>query len=208
MTGGKVIHILLGSSILSEHFIMIKYITVFSIILLSYSISFAQEMKTPSGITAKIEKYNVVLYKNNTKIDTLTTKWNTNESDFSGIITYTRVKYTILWIENNVLLVEKVFNDGKSGRSGHAYYTANLKSQNIKLKNVTDKLWKKLWMDARISKNDTGDLVSELSIPREDTLSRENATKNGYTLSIRASDDQQPIDLYIRAISSLESLGL
>lgn len=87
LTGGKVIHILLGSSILSEHFIMIKYITVFSIILLSYTISFAQEMKTPSGITAKIEKYNVVLYKNNTKIDTLTTKWNTNESDFSGIIT-------------------------------------------------------------------------------------------------------------------------
>ena len=207
MTGGKVIHILLGSSILSEHFIMIKFITAFSIILLSYSVSFAQEMKTPSGITAKIEKYNVVLYKNDTKIDTLTTKWNTNESDFSGIITYTRVKYTILWIENNVLLVEKVSNDGKSGRSAHAYYTANLKSQNIKLKNVTDKICKKLWMDAYISKNDTGKWVSELSVPRE-ALSIERATKNGYTLSIRASDDQQPIDLYIRAISSLESLGL
>ena len=63
-------------------------------------------------------------------------------------------------------------------------------------------------MDARISKNDTGDLVSELSISREDILSGENATKNGYTLSIRASDDQQPIDNYVRSIPSLKNLGL
>ncbi len=186
-----------------------KYITIICIFLLSYGISFAQETKTPSGIIAKIENYNVVLYKNNKKIDTLTTKWNANFGDNTGIISIPLVQYTVLWVDDGILFIKKSVNDGMSGRDTYGYYRANLESKSIKLTNITNKVWKKLWLDARISKNDTGKWISTLYIWRDDPLVIANAKKNGYKLSRRASDDHElDADTYTRSISSLKSLGL
>ena len=152
------------------------------------------------SIIPKIEDHNVVLYKTHTKINTLTTDWNTDIGIVSSI--HPAIEYHIVWVEGDELFVEKIVLDDHI--YSLSYYRANLSLKDIRLEDISQKVWKTFWKDASIEYNPTtGKWESKISIWRDPSSIRQ-IKNQGYTPLYKDWDsDQSP--LYIDTIRWLYS---
>ncbi len=168
--------------------------------------SYAQEDSSSSLTTATIENHNVVLYKDGKKIRTLTKNWNSGWESPTSEPVFPIIRYDILWSEGNLFFIMRALNDGNSGRYAFRYYRVDTSLKNPYLLNITNKLRKHLWGDPIIKYNTTtAKWESRASIWR-DAASVKKVKWLGYTLEYKASDDEQPIDTYIKVFPSLNSL--